>query len=79
VKTSNNRHTLFFAINYVITSLYAISLPLYFYLDYPMLRAIYLSCGCYLAISLLLYIFFKKMMHLVLTAIVFILHALLAG
>ena len=49
------------------------------YLDYPVLQTICISCGCYLAMSLVVYVFYKRVTHLLLTTLVFILHALFAG
>jgi len=79
MNVNNDKHVFFWVVNYAILGLYMVSLPLHYRLDYLVMHPIYLSCGCYLAMSLLIYIFYRNLAHLLLTTFVFILHALLAG
>lgn len=62
--------------NMTAISFYVAVIPVYYILDHPIKQAVFVSCGIYLLLCLLQFVFCKRLRLLLIVLAIFIFHVL---
>lgn len=72
----NKKTTMIDVCNTIAIAFYAIAIPGYYILDHPIMQAIFVSCGFFLFLCLLQFLFYGRSRLLITALAIFIIHAL---
>ena len=76
MKNKSRRIALLDICNMTAISFYVATMPLYYIFDHPILQTVFVSCGIYLLLCLLQYLFYKRLRMLLIVLTIFIFHVL---